>query len=290
MLVALAFAFRASVPAAQDAEKPLPDATVFLEGVRETLRSDRLLLADYTFTEKRTDTRLDSKDKVKKTTSEVYEVYPSSKPGKMYYRLIARDGRPRDPKELAEENRKQDVKAEKRRLELERETPEERERRLTKEQEELRQEKEVIDELFRMDEITVVGRETVGGRSAVLVRFRPRPGYRPQTEGGKVLQKLAGSAWIDEEERQLARIDAELLESLPVGPGGIFRLQKGAHAFYERRKINGEVWLPADAHFAGAAKFLFFVLGRIDARFDYSDYRKFTVSTSTSISTEKTSR
>ena len=289
MLAALAFAFRAPVAAAQDAEKPLPEATVFLEGVRETLRSDRLLLADYTFTETHTESKLDSKGGVKKTKSEVYEVYPSSKPGKMYRRLIARDGQPLDPKELAEEDRRQDAKAERRRLELERETPKERARRLAKEQEELRQEKEVIDELFYMDEITVVGRETVGGRSAVLVTFQPRPGYRPHTEGGKVLQKLAGRAWIDEEEHQLVRIDAELLESLPVGPGGVFRLEKGAQAFFERRKINGEVWLPADARFVGAGKFLFFVLGRLDARSEYSDYRKFTVSTSTSISTEKTS-
>lgn len=289
MLAALAFAFRAPASAAQDAEKPLPDATVFLEGVRETLRSDRLLLDHYTFNEKLTQTRLDSKGGVKKTKSEVNEVYPSSRPGKMYRRLIARDGRPLDPKELAEEDRRQEAKVEKRRLELERETPEEKQRRLAREQEELRQEKEVIDELFRMDQITVVGRETIAGRSAVLVTFRPRPGYRPQTKGGKVLQKLAGSAWIDEEEHQLARIDAELLESLPVGPGGVFRLQKGAQAFFERRKINGEVWLPADAHFVGAGKFLFFVLGRLDARSQYSDYRKFTVSTSTSISTDKTS-
>ncbi|HSS45052.1 MAG TPA: hypothetical protein VLO07_06890 [Thermoanaerobaculia bacterium] len=290
ILAAVAFTFRASAPAAQDAEKSLPDATVFLDGVRETLRSDRLLLADYTFTEKHSEMRLDSKGGVKKAKSEIYEVYPTSKPGKMYRRLIARDGRSLDQKELAAQDQQQEAKAERRRLELERETPVERERRLAKDQEELRQEKEVIDELFRMDEITVVGREAVDGRGAVLVTFRPRPGYRPRTEGGKVLQKLAGRAWIDEDERQLARIDAELLDGLPVGPGGIFRLQKGARAFFERRKVNEEIWLPADARFTGAAKFLFFVLGRFEARSEYSDYRKFTVSTSTSISTEKTSR
>jgi len=290
ILAALALTLPSPVLSAQDLEKPLPDATVFLEGVRETLRSDRLLLADYTFTEKHTQTRLNSKGGVKKTKSEIFEVYPSSKLGKLYRRLIARDGRPLDPNELAAEDQRQEAKAEKQRLALESETSTERERRLAKEQEELRQEKEVIDELFRMDEINVVGRETVDGRNTVLVTFRPRRGYRPQTEGGRVLQKLAGRAWIDEDERQLARVDAELLESLPVGPGGIFRLQKGARAFFERHKVNGEIWLPAVARFVGAAKILFFVVGRIEARSEYSDYRKFTVSTSTSISTEKTSR
>ena len=134
-----------------------------------------------------------------------------------------------------------------------------------------------------MDEIQVAGRETIDGRSTVLVTFRPRPGFKPQTKGGKVLQKLAGRAWIDESEKQLVRIDAELLEALGVGPAGVFRLQKGAHAFFERRRVNGEIWLPAAARFTGAAKVLLFTLGRLDARSEYGDYRKFSVSTSTEI-------
>jgi len=289
MLAALALAFSSPLLAADNTDKPLPDATVFLEGVRETLRSDGLLLADYTFTERRTETRFDSKGGVKKKKSEVYEVYPSSKLGKMYHKLIERDGRPLDPKELAAQDREQVARAERQRLEIERETPAQRERRLARDQEELRQEKAVIEELYRMDEITVVGRETVEGRSTVLVTFRPHPGYRPQTEGGKVLQRITGRAWIDEQEHQLARIDAELLEGLPVGPGGVVRLQKGTRLLFERRKVNGEIWLPADVRFVGAVKFLFFVLGRGELRSEYSDYRKFTVSTSTSVSTEKTS-
>ncbi|MGH9367537.1 MAG: hypothetical protein ACRD3M_07675, partial [Thermoanaerobaculia bacterium] len=150
--------------------------------------------------------------------------------------------------------------------------------------ENLRKEREVVEELFRMDEIEVVGREVLDGRSTILVKFRPRPGFRPRTKGGKVLQKLAGQAWIDEEDKELVRIDAELLDALGVGPGGVFRLQKGARAFFERRRVNDEIWLPAEARFVGAAKVLLFALGRLNARSSYSDYRKFRVSTSTEIS------
>ena len=272
-----------AIPAADTPSTPLPDARTFLEAVRDSLHSDQTLLADYTFTEKHTESKLDASGRPKSTRLEVYEVYPSTRPGRLYRRLVTVDGKPVDPKQLAEEDRKHDEKMEKRRIALENETPDQKAERLRKEEEDLQREREVIDELFHMDEIQVAGRETIDGRSTVLVTFRPRPGFKPQTKGGKVLQKLAGRAWIDESEKQLVRIDAELLEALGVGPAGVFRLQKGAHAFFERRRVNGEIWLPSSARFTGAAKVLLFTLGRLDARSDYGDYRKFSVSTSTEI-------
>lgn len=276
-------AWSAAVSAADTSSRPLPDARSFLEAVRDSLHGDQTLLAEYTFLEKHVETKLDSKGRARNSKTELYEVYPSTKPGRIYRRLVKVDGKPVDPKELAEEDRKHDAKMEKRRMELENETPEQKQRRLEKEQEDRRLEREVIEELFRMDDIQVAGRDTLDGRSTVLVTFRPRPGYRPLTKGGKVLQKLAGRAWIDEEEKQLVRIDAELLDALPVGPGGVFRLQKGARAFFQRRRVNDEIWLPAEARFVGVAKILLFVLGRLDARSEYSDYHKFTVSTSAEV-------
>ena len=285
LLVAAITALAASTAArATDASpRPLPDPRSFLEAVRDSLHSDQTLLTEYTFMEKHIENKLDAQGRVKSSKTELYEVYPSSKPGRIYRRLVVVDGKPVDPKQLAEEDRKHDEKMEKHQSALENETPEEKERRLAGEADGRRKEKEVIDELFRMDDIQIAGRETLDGRSTVLVTFRPRPGYRPQTRGGKVLQKLAGRAWIDEEDHQLVRIDAELLDALGVGPAGVFRLQKGAQAFFQRRRVNDEIWLPAEARFVGAAKVLLFVLGRLDARSEYSDYRKFSVSTSAEV-------
>ena len=281
LLSVLALAAAAPAVFAADAPPaPLPEARPFLEAVRERLHTDETLLSAYTFTEKNVQTKLDAKGKVKSTKTEVYEVYPSSKPGRIYRRLVMVDGKPVSEKELAEEDRKHEEKMEKKRAARENETPEQTRLREEKEAETLRAERDVVDELFKMDDIAVAGRETLDGRSTILVTFRPHSGYKPQTKGGKILQKVSGKAWIDEDEKQLVRIDAELLDPLPVGPAGIFRLQKGAHAFFVRRRVNDEVWLPAEARFVGAAKVLLFVLGRLDAHSFYSDYRKFSVSTS----------
>ena len=79
------------------------------------------------------------------------------------------------------------------------------------------------------------------------------------------------------------RVEVKLLDSLGVGPAGVVRLQKGATSYFHRRKINGEIWLPSDARFTGAAKVLLFFGGRVDALFEYGDYKKFSVSTETVI-------
>jgi hypothetical protein len=254
----------------------IPDTRAFLVEVREKLKSDELLLDQYTFTEEFRETRLDSHGTVKKSKTEIYEVYPSNLPGKTYRRLISRNGARLSEQQLAEQDSKQEEKAEKKRRRLDAEGEAARRAR---EAEEARKEREVVDEIFRMDDIEVTGRELVDGRPTIVVSFSPRPGYKPRTDGGKVIQKLAGKAWIDEEERQLVRLEARLIGSMGVGPAKLARLQKGATAFFQRKKINGEIWLPTEARFTGSAKAFLLFGARLDVHSTYGDYRKFSVGT-----------
>ncbi len=281
-IMAAAFAALSASPlsvaaALAAADSPVvPDTRKFLEEVRQNLQSDETLLDQYTFTEVFKESRLDSHGGVKKTTTEVYEVYPSTQPRKIYRRLVARDGAPLSEAELAEQDRKQEEKTERREQRI---ASQDDATRQAHEDEKRRKERAVVDEIFRMDDIGVVGRETVDGRPTIIVSFTPRPGYRPVTEGGKVAQKLAGRAWIDEADRQLVRLEAKLVDSMGVGPAKLARLQKGATAFFQRKKVNDEVWLPAEARFVGAARALLLFGTRLDVHSTYGDYKKFSVST-----------
>jgi len=267
-------------------EQPLPDTHAFLEQVRRNLRSDQLLLEQYTFIEKRTEKRLDGKGGVKKTKTDTFEVYPSEEPGKMYRRRIARDGVPLSPGELAEEDRKQAERVEKSERKLAEEDAAARAARLGKQEEQQREEQAVIEELYRMDDLVMEGREWIDGRPTIVISFTPRPDYKPVTEGGKVLQKLAGRAWIDEEDKQLARVEARLIDNLGVGPARVARLQKGATSYFYRRKVNDEIWLPVEARFTGSARILLFFGGAVDALFEYGDYKKFSVSTDATVAAD----
>jgi hypothetical protein len=55
----------------------------------------------------------------------------------------------------------------------------------------------------------------------------------------------------------------------------------------QRRKVNDEIWLPAEAHFVGNAR-IFLVKGiHVDTVSEYSDYKKFTVATEASETPEQ---
>ena len=236
--------------------------------VRERIHTDDFLLDQYTFTEKQTERRLDANGNVKKVTSAAYEVYPSAEPGHTYRKLVEQDGKPLPADELAKEDRKQQAKEAKAAAR----SPEVQAERRSKED-------EAIDELFRLYDIRFLGREPLEGRDAILVTFAPRPGVETTTKPGKILKKFSGRAWIDEEDRQLVRAEAELTDDLSFGFGILAKLKKGARAQLRRRKVNDEIWLPAEARFVGHAR-LFLVKGlHIDALSEYSDYKKFSVAT-----------
>lgn len=252
----------------EPAATPLPDAHSFLAQVRDRLHTDDFLLDQYTFTEKRTERRLDAEGKVKKITTESYEVYPSAEPGHTYRKLIERDGRPLPEEDLAREDRKQ----QEREARAAARSPEVQAERRKKET-------EAIDEIFRLYDIRIVRRESLEGRDAILVTFVPRPGVETTTKPGRIVKKFSGRAWIDESDRQLVRVEGELTDDLSFGFGILAKLKKGARAELKRRKVNDEIWLPAEARFVGHAR-IFLVKGiHIDALSEYSDYRKFTVAT-----------
>lgn len=277
-----AIVFTAALPLLADGPPlppAIPDERAFLEEVKENLKSDQSLLEQYTFTERYTERRLDGRGGLKKSRNETYEVYPSMEPGKLYRRLIARDGQRLSEKELAEQDHKQEAKIEKRDRIRAEEDAAARARRLAKEEENRRKERAVIDEVFRMDEIRIASRAVVDGRDTVVITFTPRPGYEAVTKGGKVIQKLQGTAWIDAEDRQLVRLETRLLDNLGVGPARVARLQRGANGYFQRRKVNGEIWLPAFARFEGAARLLLVFGSRVEISSEYGDYKKFSVGT-----------
>ncbi len=268
-------ALAAPVPAQDEpSAAALPDLQAFLGEVRERLHSDDFLLDQYTFTEKQTDRRLDSGGNVKKITTSQYEVYPSPEPGHTYRKLVERDGKPLTAEELAREDEKQEAKEARRAARL---YSEDASRRASAESERKLKETRTIEEIFRIYEFKIVGRETLDGRSAIALTFEARPGVETETRAAKILKKFSGRAWIDEEDRQLVRVEAELTDDLSFGFGILARLKKGSHALIQRRKVNDEIWLPAQARFVGNAR-LFLVKGfHVDTLSEYSDYKKFTV-------------
>jgi hypothetical protein len=76
----------------QNTAPPLPDLKSFLAELRKTIHTDRLLLSQYTYTEKTTKMELDSKNRPQKTDVNAYQVFPTSPEHVGYRRQIEMEG------------------------------------------------------------------------------------------------------------------------------------------------------------------------------------------------------
>lgn len=269
-----------SSAAAENSTKNLPELESFLQGVRANLRSDRLLQSQYTYNLKQTKIHLDKEGNPKKYEVDEFEVFPALDDKYTYRRQILKDGKRLDTEKIEKQDRSHDEKLKKRAKELEKEGIDERTRRLRKEEEEQRKEDLIIDELFRMYEFSLIRRDFIDEHPAILLEFRPRPGFKPSSREAKVLSKLAGRAWFCEEDYQLIRSDVEFIDNVSFGKGLLARLHKGTKATIQRRRINEEIWLPVKAHITGSARILLLKKIKINTINEFSDYRKFDVDAS----------
>lgn len=256
-----------------------PDHDELIRRVRANLRTDAQLQSQYTYVEKRAEIRVSILGKVATGPEQVYQVYPSAEGGEPYRRLIATDGKPVPPEELEKQDRARQKKVLEAQRARARESASDREGRLKREAKGRRDTEADIADLFRLYEFRIVGHDVLDGHPAIVVDFAPRPAVKPETDVGKILKKAKGRVWISEDDYQIARVEAEIIDDIRVGLV-LGRLNKGATASFARRKVNDEVWLPAEARFTGAGRALVRRF-RVDTVTEYSDYRKFSVDSDT---------
>ena len=108
----------------------------------------------------------------------------------------------------------------------------------------VREEQDEVDDVFHVYDFRLVERQSIDGQPMIVVDFSPKPGAAPKTDDGKMLTKARGRAWVSEDDYELARLEAEMIADVPVGLF-LAKLYKGTTISVDRRKVNGEVWLPA---------------------------------------------
>ena len=94
-------------------------------------------------------------------------------------------------------------------------------------------------------------------------------------------------AWVSETDYELVRLQAEAFETVPFALGLLARMHKGSRLAFERRKVNDEVWLPARVTYTGSARIGLIKTIRRGGSSEFSNYKKFTVGTTTTFSEAK---
>jgi len=274
-----------TVVGAQD--RPLPDQQSFLREARKHLQTDTSLQSSYMYVENRRERKLDKQDRVKEESTWVYENYPGLPGEGRWERLIVDNGKPVPAEDLEKQDRERRKKAEELARRFTDQPARETARQDRESEKDRRELQEIIDDIFVVFDIHMIGRAPVEGHDTIAFSLTPRPDAKPKTREGSQMRKFSVRAWISEADHELVKLDAEAIDTLSLGWGLLARLHKGSHLSFLRRRVNGEVWLPAVFSYTGTARVGLFWMLRRSGTSEYSGYRKFTVDTSTTYKSTK---
>jgi len=274
--------------------EPLPDIPALLKEVGKNEDEIDRLLEKYTYTEVITSREFDSNGQMKVKESETFEL--TFYKGARIRRLAAKNGKPLSPKEEADAQKN----VEKRIREIEkREAEKERKGREVAQKasrnpvgknpdanpdddpaadpDDERKRRPSIADLLRASRLLNPRRERFRSRDVIVFDFEPLPGYKPQKNYEKFFGKMAGALWIDPIDKQVARIEARLVEAYKIGGGMLASLKEGANFVLEQERVNQEIWLPTRAELNLGVRVLMVKGLNINQTITYGDYKRFNV-------------
>jgi hypothetical protein len=239
------------------------------------------------YVETRREQKLDKDGRTREESVKVVESYPGLPGEERWERLIAEDGRPVPPEELAKQDRERLEKANEMVERLARNSANELARQERERQKARRERDEALSDIDNVFEIRMIGRERVEEHDTIAFVLTPRRDAKPQTHAGDQMRHFSVRAWVSESDHELVKLEAEAIDDLKFGLGVLARLHKGAGLSFLRRKVNGEVWLPAVLSYHGSGRVGLLVTLRRSGTSEFSGYRKYSVDTLEAVSKPK---
>jgi hypothetical protein len=255
----------------RDANRPLPDIPALLRDVNKNQDAVEEIEKQYTCHLSEEGDKTDSKTQA--TTREVKEYDVFYIGGEEVRHLLEKDGKPLGVDEKKREDDRFSKKFDemkKKQVELANDP-----KKQAKQEE---KEEAAISDFLRALRFTNPRRERFRGQDVIVFDFGPNPDYKPKKLVETILQKLVGVIWVDEEARDIARLEAQFIDNVRIAGGLLASLQKGSNIVIEQTRMNNEVWLPSYAEVHIAGRFLFF-RARANTIDRYTDYKKFQVET-----------
>ena len=83
--------------------------------------------------------------------------------------------------------------------------------------------------------------------------------------------------WVDENAKQVARLEARLTDSFKMGGGLLFSLAPSTAVALEHEKIGDELWLPSYAEVNFSARVMLLAKFRRSVTTRFSDYKKYQI-------------
>ncbi|MCX6598997.1 MAG: hypothetical protein NTV70_21800 [Acidobacteria bacterium] len=190
--------------------------------------------------------------------------------GRYYARKVAKNDKPLSAAEAAKEEEKFRKEAAKRERESRDESA-----KLAREQAREREEfRKLIDEIVKAYELKLEGVESKDQREVYRISATPRREYNRRMPPYSVLKSLQGNMWIDCEEFQLVKVEADVIRNFSLGLV-LARISAGTRLSFEQARVNGEVWLPKFAAAKIDGRLGVFKKVREELETTWKDFRKF---------------
>jgi hypothetical protein len=252
-------------PRAED--RPLPDVAKLLLDIEKNQMAVENILKQYTCHLSEEEEKTDSSGQVTSRSVKEYDMFYIGEDEVRH--LLAKDGKPLEGDEKKTEDQrfsKDFDEKKKKQTELEND-PKKQSKRNEEEQAQ-------ISDFLRAERFTNPRRELFRGQEVIVFDFGPNPDYKPKKLIESIVQKLSGVLWVDEQARDVARLEARFNDNVKIGGGILASLAKGSNLVFEQAMVNDEVWLPSYSEVHAAARVVFFKVkqNEIDR---YSDYKKF---------------
>ena len=266
------------------AQVKLPDLKALFKELDENQEAIDKIKEDYAGTRVEDETEYDSNGTAKKrTVTESTFFYIG---GEEISTVTKRDGKPLSDAEA----KKETEKAQKRVEEIQKRQA----RKAAKEEkaeEEGKQHKDDndvgIEKFLRACQFVNPRRERVRGQELLVFDFEANPEYKPRNLAERIVQKLAGSIWVDENAHDVVRLDAYFVGDAKIAGGALASVQKGSNFVFEQEYVNNEVWLPTLVEIHVSARVLLIKGLRATDVTRYSDYKKYHVAVTSVIGQPK---
>ena len=254
-------------PQPQEGDRPLPDIPTLMHEVENHQRASEAIQKDYLYHEVATEQENDGHGGLKKTETTEYDVFWLN--GVPVHKLIKKNGKNLTPDEQKKEDERIDKEVAK---------AKERHSKAEEKGEETDShghEEVTVSRFLSLGAFTNPRRVQINGRDTIAVDYTGDPKAKTRNRFEDVIRNLAGTIWVDEQDHSITRIEGRFVNAFKIGGGLVVNIKKDTSFAFEQRKVNGEVWLPANVDAKGALRALLFYNFNGNIRVVDSDYRKF---------------
>ncbi|MGO8814481.1 MAG: hypothetical protein ACLQVG_07400 [Terriglobia bacterium] len=257
----------------------LPDLKALFKELDEHQKAIDKIKEDYAGTRVEDETEYESNGTTKKhTVTESTFFYLD---GEEVSTVTKRDGKPLSDAE----EKKETEKTQKRVEEIQKRTAK-KDAKEEKAQEEGKPPKDDdvdIEKFLRACQFVNPRRERFRGQDLLAFDFEANPEYKPRNLTERIVQKLAGSIWIDEQARDVVRLEGYFVGDAKIAGGVLASVQQGTRFVFEQEYVNNEVWLPTLEEAQVSARVLLVKGVRATDVIRYSGYKKYHVATTSAI-------